>query len=100
MPSLSQLVPAAAEERVQALVFTPCRDPVYFYLLKLWLLRLFTLWYHLEMLMWGSMYSGAVPQSAPSMFCYRDVLEFIFKTLITSMYVPSKSRREKWIPFR
>lgn len=40
MPSLSQLVPDAAEEQVQALVFTPCRDPVYFYLLKLWLLRL------------------------------------------------------------
>lgn len=40
MPSLSQLVPAAAAERVQALVFTPCTDPVYFYLLKLWLLRL------------------------------------------------------------
>lgn len=40
MPSLSQLVPAAAAERVQALVFTPCTDPVYFYLLKLWLLCL------------------------------------------------------------
>lgn len=40
MPSLSQLVPAAAAERVQALVFTPRTDLVYFYLLKLWLLRL------------------------------------------------------------
>lgn len=33
-------------------------------------------------LMLGSMYSGAVPQSAPSMLCYRDFLEFIFKPLI------------------
>lgn len=64
------------------------------------LATVFTLWYHLEMLMWGSMYSGAVPQSAPSMFCYRGFLEFIFKPLITSMYVPSRSRREQWIPFR
>lgn len=46
------------------------------------LATVFTLWYHLEMLMLGSMYSGAVPQSAPSMFCYRDFLEFIFKPLI------------------
>lgn len=84
MPSLSQLVPPAAAELGTGSSFHTMHRPCVLLPFKT-LDTVFTLWYLLEMLMWGCMYSGAVPRrSAPSMFCYRDFLEFIFKPLIMS----------------
>lgn len=84
MPSLSQLVPPAAAELGTGSSFHTMHRPCVLLPFKT-LDTVFTLWYHLEMFMWGCTYNGAVPRrSAPSMFCYRDFLEFIFKPLIMS----------------
>lgn len=66
MPSLPQLVPPAAAELGTGSSFHIMHRPRVLLSFKT-LDTVFTLWYHLEMLMWGFVYSGAVPRrSAPS----------------------------------
>lgn len=83
MPSLSQLVPPAAAELGTGSSFHIMHRPRVLLSFKT-LDTVFTLWYHLEMLMWGFVYSGACPPPKCSFQCFvtEIFLEFIFKPLI------------------